>query len=240
MLDSDFWRDLADKFGAVDTGQLLRADWNYSIKVGEKPPDVARWRIVGGGRQTLSVQLEFEALARRGGPRIYRKMDSLVGWLETLRQYRLNTEDMPLALEVDPGGTTVAHIYSGSIVGVAHASVDLCKLLESLALETERMHQIHDEAQTQIDSQKVRSSMEPPEAGRPAEAQFPARATWLEQRLIERGWDHNDPPRFNGPDRKTVLKIIAGGDVREDVLEKLARALSAKFGKVNLLEIPRS
>jgi hypothetical protein len=36
------------------------------------------------------------------------------------------------------------------------------------------------------------------------------------------------------------LKILAGGDVREDVLEKLARALSAKFGKVNLLEIPRS
>jgi hypothetical protein len=69
---------------------------------------------------------------------------------------------------------------------------------------------------------------------------FPKRAEWLEQRLVERGWDHNDPPRFNGPDRKTVLKILAGGDVREDVLEKLAKALSTKFGKVDLLEIPRT
>jgi hypothetical protein len=67
---------------------------------------------------------------------------------------------------------------------------------------------------------------------------FPKRATWLKQRLKERSWDHNDPIRHNGPDRKTVLKILDGEKVREDVLEKLANALSSKGQKVSPLDIP--
>jgi len=69
-------------------------------------------------------------------------------------------------------------------------------------------------------------------------AEFPNRASWLSLRLRERAWDHNDPWRHSGPDRKTVDKILAGQRVREDVLEKLCIALSAKNGKVQLLDIP--
>jgi hypothetical protein len=67
---------------------------------------------------------------------------------------------------------------------------------------------------------------------------FPRRAAWLKQRLKERGWDHNDPIRFNGPDRKTIQKILRGAKVREEVLEKLANALNSKTSKVLLLDIP--
>jgi hypothetical protein len=67
---------------------------------------------------------------------------------------------------------------------------------------------------------------------------FPRRAAWLKERLKERGWDHNDPIRHNGPDRKTVLKILHSDGVREDVLEKLALALNCKTSKVSLADIP--
>lgn len=67
---------------------------------------------------------------------------------------------------------------------------------------------------------------------------FPRRATWLRQRLKERGWNQNDPIRHNGPDRKTVIKILHGEPVREDMLEKLAHALSSKVTKVLPEDIP--
>jgi hypothetical protein len=71
-------------------------------------------------------------------------------------------------------------------------------------------------------------------------AQFPYRAAWLHQRLVERGWDHNDLPKHGGPDRKTVLKVLARGEVNPDVLEKLAKSLSfsKKAAKVTVLDIP--
>jgi len=79
-----------------------------------------------------------------------------------------------------------------------------------------------------------------PKPSRKHDAQFPNRAIWLQQRLTERGWDHNDLPRHRGPDRKTALKILQGGEVRPDVLDKLAKALSfsAKAPKVTILDIP--
>ena len=73
-------------------------------------------------------------------------------------------------------------------------------------------------------------------------ARFPDRAAWLRQRLTERGWDHNRLPQHGGPDRKTVLKILDGGEVNPDVLEKLAKSLSfsTKAPKVTILDIPRT
>lgn len=67
----------------------------------------------------------------------------------------------------------------------------------------------------------------------------PNRASWLQDRLTERAWNPNDPARHCGPDRKTIRKILSGGEVREDVLEKLVGALSKKHGKVSLTDIPR-
>lgn len=71
-------------------------------------------------------------------------------------------------------------------------------------------------------------------------ALFPNRAAWLSQRLAEREWDHNDLPRYGGPDRKTVLKVLAGGQVNDDVLGKLVKSLSfsAKAKKPTILDIP--
>ena len=72
------------------------------------------------------------------------------------------------------------------------------------------------------------------------EPDFPKRAAWLRDRLAERAWNRNDPLRYRGPDPKTVDKILRGEAVREDVLEKLATALSKKGEVVNLLNIPRN
>ncbi len=72
-----------------------------------------------------------------------------------------------------------------------------------------------------------------------ADTTFPARASWLKDRLLERGWSNSDPAGFEGPDRKTIQKILRGESVRNDVLQKLADALSQRHGKVNVLEIPQ-
>ena len=79
-----------------------------------------------------------------------------------------------------------------------------------------------------------------PKPSRKRIGHFPNRAAWLRQRLTERGWDHNRLPRHGGPHRKTVLKILAGGEVNPDVLEKLAKSLSfsTKVPKVTVLDIP--
>jgi hypothetical protein len=74
----------------------------------------------------------------------------------------------------------------------------------------------------------------------PHVSMLPLRAEWLRKRLSERAWNRNDPLRQRGPDPKTIDKILAGAAVREDVLEKLANALSSKFAKVTLLDIPQS
>jgi hypothetical protein len=70
------------------------------------------------------------------------------------------------------------------------------------------------------------------------QAEFPKRAAWLKDRLAERAWNRNDLVRHSGPDRKTVDKILHGVGVREDVLDKLARALSKKCGEISILDIP--
>ncbi|HEY1754430.1 MAG TPA: hypothetical protein VGG72_03475 [Bryobacteraceae bacterium] len=75
--------------------------------------------------------------------------------------------------------------------------------------------------------------------GATAESTFPVRASWLKARLLERGWSNSDPAEYDGPDRKTIQKILRGESVRNDVLQKLADALSQRHGKVNVLEIPQ-
>ena len=69
--------------------------------------------------------------------------------------------------------------------------------------------------------------------------QFQNRASWLKDRLRERSWNKHDLSRQRGPNHKTAQKILDGFAVREDVLEKLAEALSKKHGNVSLLDIPQ-
>jgi hypothetical protein len=75
-------------------------------------------------------------------------------------------------------------------------------------------------------------------AGSPESAEFPKRASWLKARLKERNWGQSDITRHSGPDRKTIRKILSGEPVREDVLDRLARALSAKYHSVDITDIP--
>lgn len=70
--------------------------------------------------------------------------------------------------------------------------------------------------------------------------QFPNRASWLLDRLRERSWNKHDLARHRGPDRKTTQKVLDGLAVREDVLEKIAKALSSKKGaNVEVTDIPQ-
>jgi hypothetical protein len=71
---------------------------------------------------------------------------------------------------------------------------------------------------------------------------FPKRAEWLKRELAARGWTAEDVPKWRGPDAKTVRKILRGMSVREDVLSRLATALSGstKFRPVRTEEIPTS
>jgi hypothetical protein len=71
--------------------------------------------------------------------------------------------------------------------------------------------------------------------------EFPKRVLWLNARLLERGWSTSDPYTHGGPDRKTVEKILRGEAVRNDVLVKLAGALSQSkpHGTVDVLAIPQ-
>jgi hypothetical protein len=71
---------------------------------------------------------------------------------------------------------------------------------------------------------------------------FPKRAEWLKRELYARGWTAEDVRKWGGPDAKTVRKILQGTSVREDVLSRLAEALSSspKFRPVRTEDIPTS
>jgi hypothetical protein len=68
---------------------------------------------------------------------------------------------------------------------------------------------------------------------------FYSRMAWLKKCLLERGWSTSDPYTHGGPDRKTVEKVLRGERVRNDMLEKLAAALSQKCSQVSVLDIPQ-
>jgi hypothetical protein len=68
---------------------------------------------------------------------------------------------------------------------------------------------------------------------------FPNRASWLKDQMLKRGWSNADPSKYGGPDRKTVEKILRGEAVRNDVLEKLADALSKKYAMISVIDVPQ-
>lgn len=76
----------------------------------------------------------------------------------------------------------------------------------------------------------TRNNPEPP---------FPKRASWLRDKLRERSWNKHDLARQGGPDHKTVQKVLNGFPVREDVLQRIADALSKRTSAVTVLHIPQ-
>lgn len=69
-------------------------------------------------------------------------MESLIGWLEALRYYQLNADRTGTGLEYGEDGVVIGNYYDGNILNVCQASVDLCKIQESLALEIERTAEV--------------------------------------------------------------------------------------------------
>jgi hypothetical protein len=65
-------------------------------------------------------------------------MESLTGWLESIRYYGLYEEHALQGESANPEGQVVGHSRMGTVIDLCQASVDLCKHLESLALEEER------------------------------------------------------------------------------------------------------
>jgi hypothetical protein len=110
-------------------------------------------------------------------------------------------------------------------------------------ITTERMIRLMEEhvGDPTIPLELVPQSVPPGDSAAPA----PTRADWLSDRLRERKWNKHDVRRHNGPDHKTVQKILDGFPVREEILGKLAQALSMvsaanKLPPVKPLDIPRN
>ena len=145
MDNSDFWRDLAEKFRTADPSGILSAEWHYSEEALAASPAMPKWHLAGPNQdqRTRSIQKDFDALARRGGPKIHPYMESLIGWLEALRESHLD------------GTIVAADNRTGIIMRVCQASADLCKLNESLALEMERMAEVQREVQVKAQQQQA-------------------------------------------------------------------------------------
>lgn len=249
MADSNFWRDMEAQFRALDPSGSLGVRCHY------KAGNLGKWdwQIIGAGDGS---RLNFERLARLVGSALDADCDkdALQLWLDTLRKISPNIEyDDPI------GGDIEAHV-SGRIRHICEESANLCVRLDIGAFEAERRHTPTTWAPETLQAEnnalvRVEAATEPkpevsigPEAipiivsanSRSPVPQFPERALWLHERLLERGWSTSDPYSHRGPDRKTVEKILRGEKVRNDVLEKLAEALSKKHGKVKVLDIPQT
>ena len=136
MTDSDFWRDLADKFKHLeDPSGSLQAKWT-PVKSGIFENDI--WGIFGGTKQT---RRQFESLAAIGGRKFDpRARDPLKAWLETVRReyparcYSLEVHELPDGRDVQPLG--------GSIHHVRDASADCCTLFAHRAIQDEPVKHI--------------------------------------------------------------------------------------------------
>jgi hypothetical protein len=136
-------------------------------------------------------------------------------------------------VETEDGGIerrTYWDTSTATIEGLFKSSANHCVKLRSLGS--------HLNSGDENAAKHPRAAMSRPVVGQ--ESMFPQRADWLRARLKERAWNRNNPLRYRGPDPKTIDKILAGATVREDVLEKLANALSQKVKKVTLLDIPKN
>jgi hypothetical protein len=228
MANSGSLHGLAEQFGALQTAHAtLRADYAYTLGSG-----AGEWTLKGAGRTATS---QFQILAIRGAGALPNAGASGVQtWLEALR--RAGNSNFVLAgIEQNSDGSEGAHHYADTIQRVCEASADFCRQLEREALEAEFLEKEPAKI-TKGDSPKVPRTELP---------EFPDRAAWLRLRLRERGWNKHDVSRKGGPDRKSVQKILDGRRVREDLLDKVAQALSKapvsmKLPAVNLLDIPQS
>jgi hypothetical protein len=77
MADSNFWRDLAERFRSLPASLPIRADWLIDA-------DGTTWSWVVSGALKRDTEVQFAALARRGGIEIDPSRDSLAVWLNAV------------------------------------------------------------------------------------------------------------------------------------------------------------
>jgi hypothetical protein len=133
MPSSEFWRNLADQFLTVPSGDMLRADGHYIVGSGVP----WEWRITGSPSDF--VQNTFESFARRGAFEIAPAgtPDLFIWWLEALRQERCGFRLAELFIENNTDGTPGKHHQTGSIDRLCESSVKLCRIFEARALQAE-------------------------------------------------------------------------------------------------------
>jgi len=227
MLDSDFWREMADKFRVLDPTGCLRLEWSYFRSLNSFQVE-----LIETGDFCRSVRAQFEAYGTRAGAkcRLYGSRTALLVWLQLLATRAPNDRPKPLVSWQDKDDPSVQHqSWGGCVMHACIAAANLCNALEVESFERERSESRNPQ------------SLDAPLVSHEHQTAFSQRAAWLRARLKERGWDHNSLWPNGGPDRKTVQKIIDGKYVRAEVLPRLVNALNHK--KINgitvsLIDIP--
>jgi hypothetical protein len=127
MLDSDFWRDLGERFRHINPEGALQANWT-TLVFGEQSSDV--WEVFGTGTLGPSIRAQFEPLATRAGLKLDKHCSQPIElWLSAIKA------EVPQLDMVGPSGSVFRE--SGSIKRVCQASADLCHALEARALKAE-------------------------------------------------------------------------------------------------------
>jgi hypothetical protein len=140
MLDSDFWRNLAEQFnGAGDAMGILDARWSIRMEQGSSPQSVAQYEIKCG--KYTALRAKFEAIACRGGIKLNPAPPPLVAWLEALRHESINAEKPGGDFRMGPQGKVAEGTAFGTIKNLCQASEELCHILESRVLALERVPQ---------------------------------------------------------------------------------------------------
>ncbi len=92
MLNSDFWRDIAKDFCALDpTGTILKAHWIYDIDDSDQPCSKITWALTQSDGHR-SVEASFMPLASRAAIRLYPNQPTtrlaVDIWLDVVKAYR--------------------------------------------------------------------------------------------------------------------------------------------------------
>jgi hypothetical protein len=133
MGDSDFWRDLAKQFRALQHALgRLRAEWDYIVGSGGR----GQWRLTGTDGGSV---VEFEVLARRAAAGLSDagSSDLVMVWLEVLKNRSGKFEYGRSSTEPAADGTAEVEHLAGVILRVCEASADYCSRVEGEALEAE-------------------------------------------------------------------------------------------------------
>lgn len=210
-----------------------------SIRAMAEYDDVGKcWPWILVNCQTESIMADLDLAFARAGSRLMVPTGSTSRnhWLDRLHSNLAGSRSKHAKLAL--AGDSKIRIIND----VLTASVIFCSKLETAELDGINDSALHDIVASSVNELRAANQDAPQEVppGDFRPERFPNRAKWLRERLKERAWDHNDPNRYSGPDRKTIKKMLAGEFVREGILEKLVLALNhKKIGKIlSLMDIP--